>query len=176
MLSAKVEIMSVVLVAAIFGGVPAWVLLTESQATMVHDPANARVITLTAVADGGIWTEEEVVGHNYWHRRPKPARPVVRVGESVVIRLKSADVSHSFSIPNLDVGPVPVDPGHVSEVRFVPQEPGEHLTQCSTRCGPCHEEMLGTIVVLGPGQTLADYPGGPLPPRTKCLHHSEERK
>jgi heme/copper-type cytochrome/quinol oxidase subunit 2 len=80
----------------------------------------------------------------------------------------SADVTHSFAIPDLDLGPVTVEPGHVSEVRFTPQEPGEFLTQCATRCGECHEEMLGTIVVLGPGQTLADYDEAVLPPRTKC--------
>ncbi|MBI4612467.1 MAG: hypothetical protein HY720_02550 [Planctomycetes bacterium] len=168
MLSTRTEWLAAALVLLILLVVPAWLLKAESRAAHVGGIENPHVITLTAIADGGIWTEEDVVGHSYWRRRPKPARPVVRVGETVVIRLKSADVRHSFSIPDLEVGPVSVEPGHVSEVRFVPREPGEYLTQCSTRCGPCHEEMLGTIVVLGPGQTLADHPGGLIPPRKKC--------
>lgn len=171
MFSIKTEMAAAVLVLGVLVGVPAWVLRAESAATAVRGAENAHVITLTAVADAGVWTEEDVMGHSYWRRWPQLARPAVRVSETVVVRLKSADVSHSFSIPDLEVGPIPVEPGHVSEVRFVPADPGEYLIQCSTRCGPCHEEMRGTIVVLGPGQTLADYPGGLLPQRTKCPFH-----
>ncbi|MBI2923862.1 MAG: cupredoxin domain-containing protein [Planctomycetes bacterium] len=167
----KIEIASALLVLLSLVAAPAWVLHVESEAAAAHEASPARVITLTAVAAGGIWTEEEVAGHNYWRRQPEPARTVVLSGENVVIRLKSADVSHSFSIPELEVGPVAVEPGKVSVVRFVAPAPGEYLIQCSTRCGPCHEEMLGTLVVLGSGETLADYPPGLLPPRTKCPNH-----
>ena len=168
MLTLRTEIVAFVLVLATLAGVPVWVAVNESRAMWAEDAEGARVITLTAVAAGGIWTEEDVVGHSYWRRTPRPARPVVRVGETVILRLKSPDVTHSFSIPDFGVGPIEVGAGHVSEVRFIATEPGEYLTQCSTRCGPCHEEMLGTIVVLGPGQTIDDYPGGLLPERTKC--------
>ena len=50
----------------------------------IPDEENLHVITLTAVADGGIFTFEDVVGHNYWRRTPEVARPVVRVGETVI--------------------------------------------------------------------------------------------
>lgn len=127
--------------------------------------------TLTGVSEGGVWTEEEIAGHNYWRRTPGPARLAVRTGQTVRIRLKSADVTHGFSIPDLDVGPVLVEPGHVAEVAFTPEEPGEYLFQCTTRCGECHEEMLGSLVVLGEGETLDHYPGGLIKPRTKCPLH-----
>lgn len=172
MLSTRMEIAAALLVLATLAGIPAWVVMTESASAVVRGTDNPHVITLTAVAEGGIWTEEDVIGHSYWRRMPKPARLVVRVGETAVIRLKSADVTHSFAIPDLGVDPVVVEPGHVSEVRFVPTEPGQYLIQCSLRCGACHEEMRTTIVVLGPGQTLEDYPADFLPPRTKCPHHS----
>lgn len=135
------------------------------------DPADV-TFTLTGVSDGGIWTEEEVVGHNYWRRTPRPARLVVRAGQKVRIRLKSADVTHGFNISDLDIGPILIEPGHVEEAIFTPDQPGEYLFQCSTRCGECHEEMLGTIVVLGEGETLGQYPAGHLiKPRTKCPLH-----
>ena len=198
MISKKIELLAAVLVLATLAGVPAWIIHTESVYARVSGVQNPRVVNLTAVADGGIWTEEKVVGHSYWRRQPKPTeRLVIQVGETLVIRFTSADVSHSFAIPDLNVGPVPIEPGHVSElwfvpvekaedgwnvhlvnqghvvdVRFLPVRPGEYLYQCSAWCGHCHEEMRGTFVVLGAGQTLEDYPGGVLPPRKKCPLHS----
>ncbi len=202
MLSKKTELVAATLVLVVLAGVPVWIIFTESIFASVSGVENPRVMTLTAVAKGGIWTEDEVVGHSYWRRQPKPTeRLVLRLGETFVIRFKSADVNHSFAIPNLNVGPVSIEPGHVSElwfvpveraedgwnvhvvteghvsdVRFMPMQPGEYLTQCSAWCGSCHEEMRGTFVVLGAGQTLEDYPGGMLPPRKKCPLHSGEQK
>lgn len=175
MLSRRMEIAAAFLVLATLVGIPAWVVMTDSASAVVRGIDNPRVITLTAVAEGGIWTEENVAGYSYWRRAPQSARLVVRVGETVVIRLKSADVTHSFAIPDLGVDPVAVEPGQVSEVRFVPTQPGQYLIQCSLRCGPCHEEMRTSIVVLGPGQTLEDYPADFLPPRTKCPFHTGEQ-
>ena len=174
MISKKVEVVSAVLVVAILVGVPAWVIQTESKAASVAEGPNARVINLTAVAKFGIWTDEEVVGHSYWRRRPKVARPIIRLGETVVFRLKSADVQHSFAISELGIDPVPVKPGHVVEVRLPLEdvEPGEYIIQCSTWCGPCHEEMLGSIVVLRPNQKLEDIEPLQLPPREKCPLHT----
>ena len=200
MLSNKTEIVAAVLVLAVLVGTPLWVIQTESIFASISGVENPRVMTLTAVADGGIWTEEDVLGHSYWRRQPKPTeRVVLQQGEAFVIRFKSADVNHSYAIPDLNVGPVPIGPGyvselwfvpvenaadgwnvhtvtkgHVSDVRFMPLQPGEYLTQCSAWCGPCHEEMRGTFVVLGANQTLDDYPGGILPARKKCPLHARE--
>lgn len=73
MLSTRIEIAAAISVLLILGGVPVWVLMAESDAAAVRGAANAHVITLTAVADGGIWTEEDVVGHSYWRHRLRPA-------------------------------------------------------------------------------------------------------
>ncbi len=121
------------------------------------------------MASGGIYTFEEVVGHNYWRRRPEVARPVVRVGEKVLFRLRSADVIHGFSIPELQVGPIYIEPGYVTEVRFEPKESGEYLIQCTYRCGGCHEEMFAVLEVLGPnGEPPPEEMRLRLPPRVKC--------
>ncbi len=118
---------------------------------------SGQVITLTAVASQGVWTEETVHGANYW-RPLRAAMPVVQAGREVVIRLQSADDEHGFTIPELGVGPIKVEAGHVAEVRFTPQVPGRYAYQCTTRCGMCHEAMTGSLVVLGPSETPDMYP------------------
>lgn len=122
--------------------------------------ASAPVINLTGVAAQGLWTDETVSGTNYW-RPLRPANLVIQAGREVIIRLQSADDEHGFSIPELGIGSVKVEAGHVAEVRFTPQVPGRYAYQCTTRCGPCHEAMTGSIVVIGPGETPEMYP--PLP-------------
>ncbi len=172
MISGRAEIIGTVLVLATLVGVPLWALREESRATELPDEENLRVITLTAVADGGIFTFEDVVGHNYWRRQPEVARPVVRVGETVLFRLKSADVTHGFSIPELEVGPIYVEPGDVTEVRFEPKESGEYLIQCVYRCGCCHEEMFAIVEVRGPnGEPPPEDMLLKLPPRVMCPLH-----
>lgn len=172
MFSIRAEILATVLVLATLVGVPLWALREEARANEIPGEEDLHVITMTAVADGGIWTFEDVVGHNYWRREPEVARPVVRVGETVLFRLKSADVTHGFSIPELGVGPIYVEPGYVTEVRFEPEEPGEYLIQCVYRCGCCHEEMFAILEVRGPnGEPPPEDMLLKLPPRVMCPLH-----
>lgn len=168
MVSWRAESVGVALVLATIVGIPLWVAREEASAGAVLDDG-VRVIELTAVADGGIFTFENVSAHSYWRRRPEVARPVVRVGEKVLFRLRSADVIHGFSIPELQVGPVRIEPGTVTEVRFEPTEPGEYLIQCAFRCGGCHEEMFAVLEVQGPnGEPPPENMRLRLPPREKC--------
>lgn len=130
--------------------------------------APAHVIDLTGVAAQGVWTDETVSGTNYW-RPLRPANPIVAAGQEVTVRLQSADDEHGFSIPELGIGPVKVEAGHVIEVRFTPQVPGRYAYQCTTRCGPCHEAMTGWIIVLGPAETPEMYPRpATLPEKNLC--------
>jgi heme/copper-type cytochrome/quinol oxidase subunit 2 len=169
MVSWKVEAAGTLLVVAVLVGIPFWVMREESGARAIPGGGDVRVIELTAVAEGGIFTFENVVGHNYWRRTPEVARPVVRVGEKVLFRLRSADVIHGFSIPELQVGPVSIEPGSVTEVWFEPEEAGEFLIQCVFRCGGCHEEMFAVLEVQGPnGEPPPESMRLQLPPRVKC--------
>ena len=169
MFSTTAEITGALLVVAMLVGIPLWVLQEEAHATAVPEGEDLHVVTLTAVADGGIFTFEDVTGYNYWWREPVVARPVVRLGETVLFRLKSADVTHGFSIPELDVGPVYIEPGDVTELRFEPEESGEYLIQCVNRCGCCHEEMFAILEVRGPnGEPPPEDMRLVLPPRQMC--------
>jgi heme/copper-type cytochrome/quinol oxidase subunit 2 len=132
--------------------------------------ASALVINLTGVAAQGIWTDEPVSGTNYW-RPLRQANPIVQAGREVIIQLQSADNEHGFSIPELGIGPVKVEAGHVAEVRFTPQVPGRYAYQCTTRCGPRHEAMTGSIVVVGPAETPEMYLPPPTLEEKKPCHH-----
>ncbi len=108
-----------------------------------------RVVELTGVRGDGVWTEEPVEGWNYWWKTFRPATITLREGEEVVLRLTSADVTHTFPAPQLGVGPVDVEPGHVVEVRLKGIRSGKVLYMCTEICGDRHFFMHGTIRVVG---------------------------
>ncbi|HVR87437.1 MAG TPA: c-type cytochrome, partial [Planctomycetota bacterium] len=128
----------------------------EARSVEKRLPPGTQVITLTGVAATGTWTEENVTGGNYWYRHFPPARPLLRVGQPVLLRLKSADVNHSFYCPGLLAGPIEVHPGHVAEVILTPLREGAFPFYCTTICGDPHFGMRGELVVL--------REGAPVPP------------
>jgi mono/diheme cytochrome c family protein len=71
----------------------------------------------------------------------------------VLLRLHSADVVHQFYVPALELGPVTVEPGHVSEIEFRVKREGVFQYYCTSMCGECHFYMTGWIVVTAPGKT-----------------------
>lgn len=116
-------------------------------------PPNTKVITLTAVASGGIWTQEEIVGYNYWWRKPSRTEKILlNQGDHVVVLLHSVDVLHSFAIPLLHVGPVEVPAGHTVEVAFDANRPGELLFLCWQVCSPDHSKLQGDFLVKSNGK------------------------
>lgn len=127
----------------------------EARNVQRNVPPGAQVITLTGVAATGTWTEDEVTGTNYWRRDFVAARPVLRVGQPTLFRLKSADVIHSFYVPRLGVGPVEVEPGHVVEILVTPRVEGVLGYYCPLMCGGPHFAMRGVVIVQGDGHVPA---------------------
>lgn len=138
-------------VVAIVGAIVAPFLL-ERRSVYADIEPDTRVITLTGVAEAGVWTEDAVRGGDYWAQEFSPARPVLEVGEPVLLRLKSAGVVHSFYSPQLGVGPLEVYPGRVTEVMISPTEEGVFEYYCTTMCGDPHFAMRGALVVQGEGE------------------------
>lgn len=120
----------------------------------------ARVIHLTALATDGVWTEEPVHGLNYWRKHFSATPEIqVRLGEPIVLKLASADVLHSFSIPLLNIGPIDVPAGEVREVRFTPERADPLVFLCWQVCSPVHAKLRGTIVIVGPdGKPIPQNP------------------
>ncbi len=127
-----------------------------------------RVVALTGVKRAGVWTDQAVNASNHGFADFRPAVVRVDVGEDIVIRLTSADVTHGFYVPELGVGPVEVEPGHVTEVALHGREEGVFEYYCTQVCGECHYFMRGKVIVGNPPN--ADEP---LPGLQNCPGHGE---
>jgi heme/copper-type cytochrome/quinol oxidase subunit 2 len=139
-----IEIITLVALIVIMAGLPGFVL-NNSPWRSAH--RNHRVINLTAVAKNGVWTEEKVTNLNYWNKEFKPAELSIQKGEKILFRFSSMDVTHSFYVPELNIGPVEVKGGMVYEVPFSTEKTGEFTYYCTTICGDSHYYMQGKILI-----------------------------
>jgi cytochrome c oxidase subunit 2 len=73
----------------------------------------------------------------------------VPVGEPVDLRLKSADVIHSFWVPAL-AGKLDMLPGRENTMRIVATRPGTFRGQCAEYCGGPHSHMAFVVVAHEP--------------------------
>jgi mono/diheme cytochrome c family protein len=73
----------------------------------------------------------------------------VPVGQPLSLRLTSEDVLHSFAVGQMDMTPVDVKPGQVTELTLTFDRPGTYTYYCTRWCGPNHWRMRGTIIVTG---------------------------
>lgn len=143
------EAAGVTAVMAVLIGLPL-VLWQWRHRVLYHHPADTKVIMLTAVANPGMWTRDEILGWNYWWQKPTPVEDIaLQQGDLVRLRLRSADVLHSFAIPLLHLGPVEVSSGHTVQVEFRADRPGNLTFLCWQVCSPEHQSLHGRFVVQG---------------------------
>ena len=146
------EAAGVVAVIAVLLGLPVVLWTWRQHSRLPHSP-NTKVYTLTAVATPGVWTQEEVVGWNYWWKTPQPVQDIpLQQGDYVILRLRSADVLHSFSIPLLHLGPIDVPSGHTVQAEFRADRPGALTFLCWQVCSPEHNKLRGRFLVQGSGK------------------------
>ncbi|SFQ97099.1 cytochrome c oxidase subunit II [Poseidonocella sedimentorum] len=79
---------------------------------------------------------------------------VLPLGEPVEIRLKSADVIHSFWVPSI-AGKMDMIPGRVNRLTVTATKAGRFRGQCAEFCGLSHPLMAFEVVVLPPGDYAA---------------------
>lgn len=97
-----------------------------------------------------------VVGHQWWWEyriedERNEGRPIVHVanelhvpvGRTILLKLQSQDVVHSYWIPRL-AGKTDVVPGRTNTMwfRVAEDKPGIYLGQCAEFCGAQHANML----------------------------------
>lgn len=145
------EFLALVLTLIFLVGVP---ITVYSYAPWVVEDNGPRVIYLTGVQKSGVWTGERVNAFNLWWKNFQPATITIAEGEEVIIRLTSADVTHSFYVPELYPEPIIVEPGHTEELKLTGSAPGVYTYYCTTVCGDCHYSMRGSIVVGDVGSEL----------------------
>jgi cytochrome c oxidase subunit II len=107
--------------------------------------------------------EVTTVGHQFWWEFLYPKQGIDAVNELHVplssadhpaptyIHLLSADVDHSFWVPQL-AGKTDLIPNHPNDLWIDPQQPGLYLGQCAQFCGVQHANMLLRVYVDTPEQ------------------------
>ncbi len=107
-----------------------------------------------------------VVGHQFWWEYHYPSLGIVTANElhipagtpghpeSTFLKLLSADVDHSFWVPQLG-GKTDLIPNHVNVMWMDPTRPGLYLGQCGQFCGVEHAKMLIRVYVDTPDQFQA---------------------
>jgi cytochrome c oxidase subunit II len=75
-----------------------------------------------------------------------PAEIHIKVGEPVVLAIRSMDFVHGLNIPDLKIRS-DLMPGRVTLVEVMAGKPGKIEFVCDNFCGDDHEEMHGQIIV-----------------------------
>jgi cytochrome c oxidase subunit II len=101
--------------------------------------------------------EVEVVGHNWWWEVRYPNGAVtaneirIPAGESVELALTSADVIHSFWVPQLQVKKDNI-PGRANRMWIEADRAGRFRGQCAEFCGLQHAHMEFEVVAMPPDE------------------------
>jgi cytochrome c oxidase subunit 2 len=95
---------------------------------------------------------------------------VVPVGQPVRIRLRSADVVHSFYVPRTLFKRQAI-PGRTTEFDLTFEKVGTYQGHCVQFCGLAHDDMLFRVRVVSPGEfqgwlSQASRSGSPSQPGT----------
>jgi cytochrome c oxidase subunit II len=103
----------------------------------------------------------EVIGHNWWWEARYPNGAVtanemhIPVGEPVRLKLMTADVIHSFWVPQLQAKTDLVT-GRVNYMWLDADEPGRYRGQCAEFCGLQHTNMI-FFVEADPAQDFEEW-------------------
>jgi cytochrome c oxidase subunit II len=103
-----------------------------------------------------------VVGHQWWWEVRYPDYGIVTANEvhvpassdgkaATYLQLQSADVIHSFWIPQL-AGKTDLIPNRTNYMWIDPREPGIYLGNCAEYCGTQHANMLLRVVAQAPAE------------------------
>ncbi len=115
------------------------------------------VPTLQVISDLSARPDEDsmvvnVIGHQFFWEFQYPELGIsttnelhIPVGQQIDFRLDSADVIHSFWVPQL-AGKLDAIPGRDNRMWFEADAPGTYLGQCAEFCGLAHYQMLLSVV------------------------------
>ncbi len=99
----------------------------------------------------------EVIGHQWWWEVRYPSEGFVTaneihipVGRLVTLKLTSADVVHSFWVPQLHPK-MDMLPGQISTLTLRADQPGTYQGECAEYCGAQHAHMNFLVVAQAQG-------------------------
>lgn len=115
--------------------------LTRANAIAPADPGALRIAVV-----GAQWWWRVTYEHN--GTTVDGANEIrIPAGRSVIFTLGSADVIHSFWVPNLG-GKLDMIPGRTTQLRLRADQPGVFRGQCAEYCGGPHALMAFEVVAL----------------------------
>ena len=112
----------------------------------------AKEFILTGHAQKG-WVLGEVKANDIfslWQEEGPAVKPLIEVskGDQVLLKLRSADVSHGFSLKAFGIYVAPgIQPGRTVYVSFKADKIGTFIFMCTVFCGNIHQHMQGTLIV-----------------------------
>jgi heme/copper-type cytochrome/quinol oxidase subunit 2 len=147
----KTDIVILIFVLTLLVGLPLSLRSYDQAVWRDRIPRDAKVFTLTGNNQKG-WIMGDVHAFDVLlsnSRQPViPPRITVSKGDRVVLKIKSSDVVHGFSLKDLGIFVTEgIQPGKVKLVSFVADKVGEFTFSCNAICGDNHENMKGTLVV-----------------------------
>jgi cytochrome c oxidase subunit 2 len=96
----------------------------------------------------------EITGHQWWWEVHYPEHDItlkdelrIPVGEPVALGLSSADVIHSFWVPQLH-GKFDLVPGRTFQFILQADQAGEYAGRCAEFCGTLHARMTFVVVAM----------------------------
>ena len=112
----------------------------------------AREFTLTGHAQKG-WVLGEVKANDIfslWQKEGPAVKPLIEVskGDQVILKLRSADVTHGFSLKAFGIYVAQgIQPGKTVYVSFKADKIGKFIFRCTVFCGDIHQHMQGSLIV-----------------------------
>ena len=113
---------------------------------------DSKVFTLTGHAQNG-WVLGEIQANDIitlWRDEDSSVKPVIEVskGDQVVLKLRSADVTHGFNLKAYGIYVAKgIQPGKTIFVSFKADKVGTFIFTCNVFCGDIHHQMEGKLIV-----------------------------
>jgi cytochrome c oxidase subunit 2 len=121
-----------------------------------------RTMAALAATDTSDEVIVEIVGHQWWWEVNYPLQGVttaneihIPVGYPIELKVTSADVIHSFWVPELH-GKIDLIPGQTNSFWLQADEPGVYYGECAEFCGLQHAKMA-LVVVAQPEEAFVTW-------------------
>lgn len=134
-----------------------WTIIPAVILAVIAVPT-VKAIFKTAEIPGDNPLTVEVVGHQWWWEFRYPELNLttanelhVPINRTVHLRMGSADVLHSFWVPQF-AGKRDVFPGRETRLWFIAEQAGNYPGQCTEFCGVQHGKMAYRVVASEAGE------------------------
>jgi hypothetical protein len=149
---AKLDVLYLVLLTFFIIGLPFGIRAYDRHLNPAQSNSGTKEFALTGTAGRG-WVLGEVRANDIislWQNDGPPVKPVIEVsqGDRVVLKLRSADVTHGFSLKAYGIYVAQgIQPGKTVYASFTADKVGRFVFMCTVFCGDIHQHMEGTLIV-----------------------------